>query len=128
MNILLDTHVVLWLIFDTQKLNNTVKDAIKNATTVYVSDISLWEVSLKHSTGKLSYTPDLVLSGIKKSEATSLALAQSHIIEYKNIKLDNKDPFDRMLVAQTVSQNLVLVTADRILLSSEYPTIDATKP
>ncbi len=117
-NFLVDTHVFLWLIFSPEKLNdNTLKQLQNRNNLVSVSVITFWEISLKYQLGKLS------LSGILPHEFTSIAEQMG--IQSANITPNefatffqlpsiegHKDPFDRMLIWQSIKQNKILVSHD----------------
>lgn len=117
MNLLLDTHVFLWAMIDSDKLSALAKYELLNPeNTVSVSAISFWEIGMKHSLGKLE------LSGFSPSELPEIASRKMGI---KLVGLDSEtaarfgdvprlhgDPFDRMLIHQAVDMGVHLVSAD----------------
>lgn len=117
MNLLLDTHTLLWALTAPNLLSPTARAALENADNeVLVSTISLWEISLKFSLGKLDLqqiTPADLPNAI---EETGFKLLTPSVEEYAGFHLlprtSHKDPFDRMLIWQSIQNNLTLVTKD----------------
>lgn len=118
MKFLLDTHTLLWAVFEPEKLSKTARGVIKDATKeVLVSVISFWEISLKFAVGKLELTnifPDALPKvaeemgvGILKVKADEMASF------YKLPRLGHKDPFDRMVIWQAISGKMILISGDR---------------
>ncbi|MBI4892004.1 MAG: type II toxin-antitoxin system VapC family toxin [Acidobacteria bacterium] len=112
MKFLLDTHLLLWWLADSPQLSAAARDAIADQNnTVFVSAVSLWEVWLKVSLGKLRLPPefDEVLAA---QPFEALPLTAAHARELGSLPWLHRDPFDRMLVAQAISARLTLLTAD----------------
>lgn len=112
MRFLLDTHVVLWWLSDSPLLPQSARKLISDpAHTVFVSAVSLWEIRLKESLGKLRVPSDFdQCLGRESFEELPVTAAQTrHLVL---LPWHHRDPFDRMLVAQAKEENLVLVTAD----------------
>jgi PIN domain nuclease of toxin-antitoxin system len=114
MRILLDTHVFLWVVSDSPKLNQTARTQIENAAEVFVSVASLWEISIKAVTGKIDGDVEAMACAIQESGFYELPVRASHAAQLSRLPLLNghKDPFDRLLVAQSMVEPLVLLTAD----------------
>lgn len=115
MNILLDTHAFIWADNDSQKLSRNGKGVILQATTKYVSIVSVWEIQIKSSLGKLSLTKPLaklVLDQQEQNGVQILPITQDHIYRLADLPPIHRDPFDRMLIAQAQHEHLTLVTAD----------------
>ncbi|MBI2327607.1 type II toxin-antitoxin system VapC family toxin [Candidatus Curtissbacteria bacterium] len=117
MNYLLDTHILLWVLFSPDKLSVKLKDIFSEPTSEkFVSAISVWEISLKYSMGKIklekrvpSEIPDAVLSmGFNFLDLDSYTASTF----YKLPRFKNKDPFDRMLAWQAICTNYSLLTKD----------------
>lgn len=115
MRILLDTHVYLWWIADSPALPQAARRMIEDAEVVFVSSASLWEAMIKVGIGKLEAEPAELVDGIKGSGFEELAITSTHTLSLQKLENFHKDPFDRMLVAQAVSEPLHLVTADSVL-------------
>jgi PIN domain nuclease of toxin-antitoxin system len=119
---LLDTHVLIWLQKEPQRIADSVLHLLGDAdVSVHVSSASLWEIAIKISQKKLSIEAPgelLRLLGFRELPITSRytnALAQ--------LPFHHKDPFDRMLIAQAQVESLILVTSDRQMLPYDVPII-----
>jgi PIN domain nuclease of toxin-antitoxin system len=116
LRLLLDTHAFLWWLDDNPKLGKEAREAIASpSSTVYVSSASIWEISIKVKIGKLEIaSPDLVQE-IDASNFIPLPIEPHHAWLAGSLPRHHDDPFDRMLVAQAQSEELVLVTRDQVL-------------
>lgn len=117
MRLLLDTHALLWWIEgDTQRLSVAATEAIASPdSSVFVSAVSGWEVALKFRSGRLSLSdaPDVYLPRhIQINGFETLPIHMSHTLAAGNLPEHHRDPFDRMLVAQAIEEELTLVSAD----------------
>ena len=112
MRILLDTHLLLWWLTNSSSLSAKARILISEpANTVFVSAVSLWEIWLKVSLGKLR-VPDSFEERLGNEFFESLPLTSRHTREISLLPWHHRDPFDRMLVAQAKAEKLVLLTAD----------------
>ena len=111
MNLLLDTHILLWCLGDSPRLPNTVRHAVDHADRVFVSIASAWELAIKAAQGKLEYPPSLE-PAIEESGYLPLLIGFAHVERVRSLPLHHGDPFDRMLVAQAQVEGLTLVTKD----------------
>ncbi len=115
MRILLDTHVLLWWLEDSPSLSAQARELIADQeNAVFVSAVSLWEVWLKQSLGKLRLPADFS-ERLAAESFESLPLAASHPRQVSLLPWHHRDPFDRMLVAQAQVEKLVLLTGDEAL-------------
>lgn len=114
MRLLLDTNVLLWLLNDDNKLGPKAREVIKNAQEVAISEVSLWEISIKISIGKLQPIPEL-LDTLHDLGFRRLTLKDEYLRLYEDLPLLHRDPFDRMLVAQASVENTTLLTGDAFL-------------
>ncbi len=115
MRLLLDTHLLLWWLEDSPSLSAQAREVIGNSeNTVFVSAVSLWEIRLKQSLGKLRL-PDDFMERLAAESFESLPLAGSQTRQVSLLPWLHRDPFDRMLVAQAQVEKLVLLTADEAL-------------
>ena len=112
--ILLDTHLLLWAVADPRKLPPGARNRI-DAAEVYVSAVSIWEVSIKAALGKLSADPAELLEEIEPAGFTLLPVSGEHAAAVARLPAVHTDPFDRMLVAQAKTEPLLLLTNDSIL-------------
>jgi PIN domain nuclease of toxin-antitoxin system len=119
MMLLLDTQMVIWSTFDDAKLPAAARQKIANASAIYVSAVSIWEIGMKVSTGKLKLPVAMsdLESRLEAANAVPLPLTWSHAIRSHDIAAFHPDPFDRLLLAQAVSEPLHLLTTDDALKS-----------
>jgi PIN domain nuclease of toxin-antitoxin system len=111
MKALLDTHIVLWYVTDDNKLRQEVIDLIENQENqIYISIASLWEMSIKASIGKLNLTQPI--EDFIGQNIHLLPIGLEHITAIQSLPFHHRDPFDRMLIAQSMVENLVLVSED----------------
>lgn len=114
MSLLLDTHVFVWWVMDAPGLNMVARGAIEDPETlVFISAASAWEISIKAALGKIEFQADDVIRGMEESGFTELPIRAGHGLAAGALPLHHRDPFDRMLAAQALSEDLVLVTHDR---------------
>jgi PIN domain nuclease of toxin-antitoxin system len=116
--LLLDTHVFLWWRANDPLLQEPARSAIAEADVVFVSAATAWEAAIKASLGRLDL-PDTIESGVENSGFEKLLISFSHAEAAAALPSHHGDPFDRMLVAQAVSEDLTLVTHDRRLEAYE---------
>ncbi|WP_432262611.1 type II toxin-antitoxin system VapC family toxin [Cupriavidus sp. TMH.W2] len=112
MRLLLDTHVYLWSVMDDRKLTKAARKLILDADDVYVSSASIWEASIKAGLGKLDVDVNLLVSEIEASGFSELPVRAVHAAMVRDLPDIHRDPFDRILVAQALSEPLRLVTSD----------------
>jgi PIN domain nuclease of toxin-antitoxin system len=125
MSLLLDTHVLLWFLGAPERLRPAVLARIQNAREiVFVSAISVWETELKRALGKLE-APDDLEERLEAQRFTELPLQTRHVRVLRNLPGLHRDPFDRMLAAQAITDQLTLVTADRKLQAYPVKTLRA---
>ena len=112
MKYLLDTHALLWTIFEPDKLSAEAKEAILDRDNIIcVSLISLWEISIKQSIGRLDI-PEEFYEVVRTGGFEMLPLTMMQIEQYRTLPLYHRDPFDRMLIVQAQQQKLTLITRD----------------
>jgi PIN domain nuclease of toxin-antitoxin system len=113
---LLDTHVFLWSAVEPERLSRTVRQLLKRIdVTLYLSVASVWEMSLKQHKGKLNNASDIVVDGqMKALSILPLPISLEHIRALSELPSTkgHKDPFDRLIAAQAMVENLLLITAD----------------
>jgi PIN domain nuclease of toxin-antitoxin system len=114
MRLLLDTHILLWWLSDDSSLSAHARRLISDPdNTVFVSAVSLWEIWLKQSLGKLRLPPDFE-ARFGGESFESLPLTVAHTREVALLPWHHRDPFDRMLVAQARAERLKLLTVDKV--------------
>lgn len=128
MNLLLDTHIFLWLLTDDQRLPRSWQTAIRNPDNrVYLSSVSVWECIVKFSLGKLPLPepPQLYLPRQRVAHGiASLALDEASAAQLATLPSLHRDPFDRMLLCQALQHNLVLVSRDESIRAYPIPQLD----
>lgn len=115
MRLLLDTHIYLWWLQDSARLSKEVRAKIIAASEVYVSSASIWEAAIKAGIGKLEVDVNQLVSEIENSGFQELTITAKHAATVIQLPDIHRDPFDRMLVAQAMSEPLRFLTADAIL-------------
>ena len=118
MKIVLDTHYLLWCLFDTNKLTEKEKSIILDFDNeIYVSTVSLWEISIKYSLKKLhmaEFKINEIIESIDESGYEIINLESDEAISYHLLpKIEHKDPFDRMIIWQAIKRNMFLLTKDK---------------
>ncbi|MDP2830158.1 MAG: type II toxin-antitoxin system VapC family toxin [Sulfuricellaceae bacterium] len=119
MNLLLDTHCLIWVLLDHVRLNAAAKRYIQEAETVWFSEASIWEIGLKWRKGKISLAPRLVFEQATRDRIKPLHLTVSSMMASCELKNIHSDPFDRLLLAQAQENDLRLLTADAMLAKYE---------
>lgn len=126
MDLLLDTHIFLWFFDGDQRLSEKAKNAIMNPqNNKLVSILSLWEFSIKKRLNKMDTKNDLdrVLYLIDSNDFRLLNLTTNHCKPLLSLPFHHKDPFDRMLIAQAITEDLTFVTQDQDILLYKEVTI-----
>ena len=112
MKYLLDTHSLLWTIFEPDKLSAEAQEIILDRNNIIcISIISLWEISIKQNIRRLDI-PDKFYEVVRQGGFEILPLTISQIEQYKTLPLHHRDPFDRMLIVQAQQQKLIFITRD----------------
>lgn len=125
MNILLDTHVLIWALENNPDLSDIARNSITRASNmVFVSSVSIWEIGIKRNQGKLE-APDNLQEEIKLHRFTPLHINYDHAELAGKLPDIHKDPFDRMLIAQAIIEKLKLVTRDKLMARYEVDILIA---
>ncbi len=112
---LLDSHTLLWLVVDPEKLGPRTRAALSKGEVAYASAASIWELTIKSGLGKLDLPPDFQ-QGLGEAGLKELSITSDHARAVTNVVLPHKDPFDALLVAQARVEGLTLVTTDEAIL------------
>ena len=117
MSYLLDTHYLLWAIVDSKKISKKIRDLITDPEQpIFISTISLWEISLKSALGKMEisgFKPEEIQEICTKIGFEIIELSAADSSSYHHLKASHhKDPFDRMLIWQAIRNNYILISAD----------------
>lgn len=117
MRVLLDTHILLWWLKDDRKLSDAAINIIENAANdIFISAVNAWEVAIKKSLGRIQIDMDDFLESIKSSGLGVLNITVNHACQVSNLPDHHKDPFDRMLIAQSIVEPMRLLTHDETLM------------
>ena len=115
MKLLLDTHIFLWALSEPNRLSQKQVIAMEDPTnTVYVSSISITEISIKASLSKLELVFD-PLDAAEKSGFEMLDFSAKDALILTDLPFHHRDPFDRMLITQAISRKLIIATQDSII-------------
>ena len=115
MNLLLDTHVALWAITDSPRLNAQAREWIESPrATVWVSAATVWEIAIKHGLGRgdMPVSGQEALDYFRQSGYRLLAVQSEHAAAVETLPAHHADPFDRILIAQALTEPMRLLTHD----------------
>lgn len=116
MNYLLDTHVLIWFLNGDKFLSNKARKAIEseNANN-FVSIASLWEIAIKLSLGRLemNFPFETISKEFEKNNFQLLPITFNDILILPNLELHHKDPFDRMIICQSITNDFTLISKDK---------------
>jgi PIN domain nuclease of toxin-antitoxin system len=111
MSLLLDTHIALWAITGDATLDEEFLDRLRHDPDIFLSPVSLWEITIKQATGKLAGPADLA-ERVRDMGFRELPVTYAHAIAAGRLPPHHRDPLDRMLVAQAAVEGLTLVSRD----------------
>lgn len=115
MSYLIDTQILIWLFISPQKLPPKVLKILKNIENdIFVSNVSIWEIAIKTSIGKLNLPFELknIVQEISEMSVLILDITSEHLIKVADLPFHHKDPFDRLLISQSLVENIPLISAD----------------
>lgn len=125
MKYLIDTHTFLWFIEGSTQLSEFPKSLVENENNeIYVSIISLWEISIKTSLNKLSVKGEYesIVFDIEKNDIDILPMTFAHTIQQNKLPHIHKDPFDRMILSQATVENINIISRDEVFDEYLKPT------
>jgi len=112
MRILLDTHIFCWWFYEPERLSQETLAIMRGAERAYVSSASIWEVAIKVRLGKIKADPRELFDQIEVNGFLELPVSSRHAVLVAELPMHHADPFDRLLIAQAMSEPLHLLTAD----------------
>ncbi len=112
MRLLLDTHIYLWCISNSPQLSKKTRALLLEATEIYISAASIWEISIKVALGKLEANVASLIDAITESHFLELPITAKHADAVSKLPDLHRDPFDRMLIAQAICEPLKFLTVD----------------
>ncbi|HEU4742230.1 MAG TPA: type II toxin-antitoxin system VapC family toxin [Meiothermus sp.] len=118
MNLLLDSHILLWWLSDDKRLSRKARRLIEQTDEVFVSAATTWELAVKASLGKLRM-PEGFLEVVEAQGFIHLPIRPEHAMAVQSLPWHHRDPFDRILLAQALVEGLGLVSADKELEAYE---------
>lgn len=123
MNIILDTHVLLWILTDDRQLSKKSKQLfLSENSNIYVSVASIWEMAIKVSIGKLNLRTslkDFIKKQIEGNDIRVLSVETRDILPVETLPFHHKDPFDRLIISQCMSRDYRVLSADKVF--DKYP-------
>ena len=118
---LLDTHIFLWWMSNAEQLSQEIYDIISDGSNqIYISSATIWEIAIKEALGKLVVDADLDYV-IEENGFTELKVSAICANATKKLEQIHRDPFDRMLIAQAIEEDITLITVDRHIV--QYDTV-----
>lgn len=124
MRLLLDSQILIWLMAEDARLKAEVRSSISGATAVFASTASIWELAIKTSVGKLRLDIERFAGLLDAAGIYELQIARQHVTAVARLPLLHRDPFDRLLIAQAITEPMRLLTADaRLAEYSELVTV-----
>ena len=121
MNLLLDTHLLLWIAGAPGQLSDSARTLIEDQNNnLFFSVVSLWEISIKSGLGRADFQADarVLRRGLMDNGYQELAITGEHAVYVQSLPPLHKDPFDRMLISQSAVEGFVLLTSDELV--SQY--------
>jgi PIN domain nuclease of toxin-antitoxin system len=118
MRFLLDTHVLLWALASPKRLPKPIFDLIETTgNEILFSAASIWEIAIKAQLLRMEFGVDAatIIDAARETAFTELAVTAQHAASVSSLPMHHKDPFDRMLISQAISEPARLITADRAL-------------
>jgi len=116
MRFLLDTQVLLWTLAEPRRLPASVRRLMESGDAEFCFSLgSIWEIAIKRSLGKLDFDPDLIADTAEADGHLPLPILREHLSLVARLPWHHRDPFDRLLVAQSLVEPMSLLTADAAL-------------
>ena len=123
MKVLLDTHAFLWSVTDDPQLSALAKETIANPENIILfSVVSAWEIIIKQGTGKLTLpepAETYIPSRLEANQFSTLPVNLSHVLQVASLPALHRDPFDRLLVAQSQVEAIPIISVDQFV--KQYP-------
>ena len=122
MRALLDTHTFLWAISGSEKLSPRAAQLFTGPSDLCLSVVSIWEILIKVRIGKIQLPQPggaYLVKKMAENKIETLPISLDHVMKVETLPMHHNDPFDRMLIAQSLEEKLPLVTSDRVF--ADYP-------
>ncbi len=115
MKYLLDTHTLIWFIEGSEKLPNKLRAIIEDPeNNIYISIVSLWEISIKQSLNKIELDSSIeeYINKVIENNIEIVSILYEHILKLNILPFHHRDPFDRMLIAQAIVDKMIIISKD----------------
>jgi PIN domain nuclease of toxin-antitoxin system len=115
MKAILDTHAFLWALAGDARMSRRARDVFAGSTDLFLSIASIWEILIKVQSGKLNLPQPAgpyVLSRLAENRIKTLPISIDHLLAIERLPRHHRDPFDRMLIAQSMEEDWPIITAD----------------
>jgi PIN domain nuclease of toxin-antitoxin system len=122
MKAILDTHALLWALAGDSRMSHHARDIFTGSTDLLLSIASIWEILIKAQSGKLSFprpAGPYVLRRLAENRIKTLSISIDHLLALERLPMHHRDPFDRILIAQSLEEKLPIVTFDPLF--ARYP-------
>jgi len=122
MKAILDTHAFLWALAGDGRMSRHAREIFAGSSDLSLSIASVWEILIKVQAGKLNLprpAGKYVIRKLAENRIEILPISVDHLLAVERLPMHHRDPFDRMLIAQSMEENIPVVTADRIF--TRYP-------
>ena len=122
MKAILDTHAFLWALAGDARMSRHARDVFAGSTDLSLSIASVWEILIKVQSGKLTFprpAGPYVLSRMADNRIKRLPISIDHLLALERLPMHHRDPFDRMLIAQSMEEDWPIITADPMF--KKYP-------
>ena len=122
MKAILDTHAFLWALAGDARMSRHARDIFAGSTDLSLSIASIWEILIKVQSGKLNFPQPAgpyVLSRLAENRIKALSISIDHLLTFERLPMHHRDPFDRMLIAQSMEEDRPIITADPMF--KQYP-------
>ena len=128
MKLLLDTHVLLWAAAD-ELPSSALEYIVEEENELFFSSASIWEVVIKRGLNRSDFCidPGLLLSGLIENGYKQIQITAEHALLTGSMPLFHKDPFDRIILAQSIAEKITLLTTDKIMAKYPAPVILISK-
>jgi PIN domain nuclease of toxin-antitoxin system len=126
MKAILDTHAFLWALAGDERMSRLARDTFTGPATLLLSIASVWEILIKVQSGKLNLprpAAPYVIRKLAENGIEVLYICLDHLLALERLPMHHRDPFDRMLIAQSMEENLPIVTSDKLFASYDVPLI-----
>jgi len=115
MKAILDTHAFLWALSGDARMSRHARDVFAGSADLFLSMASIWEIVIKVQSGKLNFprpAGPYVLRTLAENRIKPLAISIDHLLALERLPMHHRDPFDRMLIAQSIEEDWPIITAD----------------